>query len=303
MKVNKYTSNLIFFFTTFMVFTACNSSLEVQLLGANNPEDDIEIKVCPEGFIEVLGNGSLGTHDFCVMKYEAKNVGGKAASIPSGIPWGMVDAVSAQQHCESIISEGYDGEFTLISNPEWMTISRDIEQNPQNWSGGSVGSGHIPRGHSDGTPVDPIGIMNSSDFYSGTNNNASELPGNGWEQKRTHILSNDSIIWDFSGNSYEWVDWNPDDQGFTLGPQDEKFPWKELLENPTGSLALDDYKPINDSYNSTNSFGKWLGGSGGATLRGGTSDVDEEAGVFNLLLAVNSSSTSVHFGFRCVYRP
>ena len=284
----------------FMSLSSSCLKTESNASQANAEETGME---CPNGFVGVEGNGILGTNDFCVMQFEAKNNSGTPASVASGIPWGNINATDAQAACESMSESGFEGTFSLISNPEWMTIARDIEVTASNWSGGVVGSGHIPRGHSDASPADPIEVTNPLDPYSGTGNNSSELAGSGWEQKRTHTLSNGSVIWDFSGNSYEWVDWDADDVGFSLGPQDEGASWKELSVNPSGSLLLDDYKPVNDSYGTANSFGQWLGGGGGATLRGGTSDKNAEAGVYTLLLVVSSSTTSNHFGFRCVYRP
>ena len=287
-----------------LLFCMSLSSSCVKKEGSESQDSVTEAsKNCPSGFVEVEGNGILGTNDFCVMKFEAKNNSGTPVSKASGIPWGGINATDAQAACESMSEPGFDGSFTLISNPEWMTIARDIEDTASNWSGGVVGSGHIPRGHSDASPADPIEVIDPLDPYSGTGNNSSELAGSGWEQKRTHTLSNGSVIWDIAGNSYEWVDWDPSDTGFSLGPQDEGASWKELSVNPSGSLLIDDYKPVNDSYGTANSFGQWLGGSGGATLRGGTSDKNAEAGVYTLLLVVSSSTTSNHFGFRCVYRP
>jgi len=55
--------------------------------------------VCPEGYVFIYGNAVLGTSDFCVMKYEAKNDGsGKAVSTASGTPWVNItqtDAITA----------------------------------------------------------------------------------------------------------------------------------------------------------------------------------------------------------------
>jgi len=60
----------------------------------NNPQKTISDATyatpptnCPTGFIKVPGSATYGTTDFCVMKYEAKNVGGNAVSQASGTPW------------------------------------------------------------------------------------------------------------------------------------------------------------------------------------------------------------------------
>ena len=36
--------------------------------------------------------------------------------------------------------------YHLITNNEWMTIARNIEANPTNWSNGITGSGYISNG-------------------------------------------------------------------------------------------------------------------------------------------------------------
>lgn len=267
------------------------------------PETSID---CPSGFVAVEGNGILGTNDFCVMKFEAKNNSGIPVSEASGTPWVNITAPDAQTACEAMSESGFDGSFTLISNPEWMTIARDIEGTATNWSGGAVGSGHIPRGHSDGTPSGAVAVSDPNDPYSDTSNNAGEPAGSGWEQKRVHTLSNGSEVWDMAGNVHEWVDWDPSDSGFSIGPTDENSTWNELSVNPMGSLSLDDYKPNNDTYNSSNnSFGRWYGGGGspgGAAIRGGHRLSNADSGIFSFVLTPTPSATS-GFGFRCVYRP
>src|SRR5680860_1634600 len=50
---------------------------------------------CPTGFIPVPGSGTYGTNDFCVMKYEAKNVGGVATSQAALTPWVNISQTAA----------------------------------------------------------------------------------------------------------------------------------------------------------------------------------------------------------------
>lgn len=112
------------------------------------------------------------------------------------------------------------------------------------------------------------------------------------------------MIWDLAGNVWEWIDWDAGSAGFTTCPTDEITGWKEFSVNPTGSLALDGYKPNNDTYNSTNNgFGRWIGGTRGGALRGGRFNSNLYAGVFTLNLDTSPSGSSSLIGFRCVYRP
>ena len=259
---------------------------------------------CPTGFVAVDGNTILKTETFCVMQFEARDNASIPESSDSGTPWVSINASSAQSACESMSEAGYTGTFSLISNPEWMTIARDIENNSTNWSGSAVGSGHIPRGHSDNSPASLLGISDSADAYTDTLNSSGDTPGSGWEQARVHTLANNSQIWDFAGNAREWTDWDGGDSGFTVGPTDESASWQEFGDANIGSLSANDYRPFNASYDSTNSFGQWFGGTNGAAIRGGGffDDGGTSAGVFTLNLSEAQSYTSSGLGFRCVYR-
>lgn len=292
-KINK----IIHYISFFLMAISCKSTIDVL------KNDKLLNAICPSGYVLVRGNSELATDEFCVMSFEAKNESGSPVSKASGLPWGSLNADEAFEACESLNGQNYRGRFSLITNSQWMTIARDIENTASNWSGGFVGGGKIPRGHSDGSPADPIAITDITEYYSGTGNSSADAIDSGWEQKRIFVLSNGNIIWDFAGNAYEWVDWSDSDSVFTLGPTNEGSSWKELSVDSIGVLLDSEYKPSNDSFDSSFNFGQWFGGTGGAALRGGTSDKNEEAGIFTLLLVVGRTGTSVHFGFRCVYNP
>ncbi len=263
--------------------------------------------ICPNGYVPVTGNSTLGTTDFCVMQYEAKNVAG-AVSQASTAPWVSINAYNAQNECESLSDLNFPGTFTLISNPEWMTIARDIERTASNWSGGVVGSGHIPRGHSDEqqSTGNALTVDSTNDSYTGTGNNSGQAPGSGWEQKRIHTLSNGSVIWDFAGNVWEWVDWDTSSTGFSNGPTDGPNSWLDF-PNLFGSMTANDLLPAIASNDHTRSFGRWYGDGGAALRGGGWFSLNPSglgvAGVFALHIGFNGWVTNPHFGFRCVYRP
>ncbi len=260
--------------------------------------------ICPAGFVPVTGNSALGTTDFCVMQYEARNVVGEArsnSSVASTAPWANIRADDAQDRCEFLSDSDFPGAFTLISNAEWMTIARDIEGTASNWSGGAVGSGHIPRGHSDSSPNNALSISDTSDLYDGTGNNSGEVPGSGWEQRRVHTLSNGSVIWDFAGNVGEWVDWDASSDGFTIGPTDVTTGLR-YLDTLAGSVMANDLQPLGP-YNHNQSFGQWGGNFPAATQRGSSWSSGLQAGVFSLNLNNGISTIGPRTGFRCVYRP
>lgn len=258
--------------------------------------------LCPTGFVPVNGDENLSTNTFCVMAFEAKDNSGDAVSEASATPWVSLSANDAQARCSAISEAGYSGTFTLISNPEWMTIARDIERTPANWEGEAVGSGHIYRGHSDNSPSNSLQVLDELDPFDSTGNNSSQAGGSGFEQGRAHALTGGSVIWDFAGNVWEWTDWLPGTSSFALGPVDETASSSELSVAASGSLRNIDYKPNNDSYSSANSFGRWSGGSGGAAIRGGAFDSTLDSGAFALDLSRTPASVNSDVGFRCVYR-
>ena len=279
---------------------------------------------CPTGFIAVNGNGVLGTVDFCVMKYEAKCDGAGACnftdstSIPvsqaAGLPWVSIRAdesaaagSGAQARCEAMSEVGFTGTFSLISNPEWMTIARDIESVATNWSSGTVGTGNLARGWSANTVDD--GFQNSAvapttDASCVFNSAANTCAATGTHKlRRTHQLSNGSEIWDLSGNVWEWVDWDAGIAGFTTGPTDgDTGGWNEL-NDLVGSLTVDDVAPLGP-YTSAEQAGRLNPyTSGGAALRGGIWFLGTNAGAFSLALHLAPSNSNRFIGFRCSYRP
>ena len=282
-------------------------------------------------YLRIPGNATLGVDEFCVMKFEAKNVGGNAVSLATGTPWVNINASSSKTACENITESGFNGPFTLMSNPEGLTIARNIENQAVNWlTDGGSGLPQLNSGHSDNNPNNALAVTDISDPYNGTGNNAGQTLGNGLEQKRTHTLSTSEEIWDFAGNVDERVNWDTStDNGFTTGPTDaarflKTFESTSLTEdvrvNSTGNAGSDgiaDGRSLMESNlfpEGTHSnqvategyrgLGRWFGGSGGAASRGGYyNSPTTNAGVFAVLLFYPPSNSDSATGFRCVYRP
>ncbi len=149
---------------------------------------------CPTGFIPIPGDARFGTIGFCVMKYEAKNVGGVATSQAAGTPWASISQTSAIATSKAACTDCH-----LISEAEWMTIAANIASVSSNWTGGSIGSGQLYVGHSDNGPASTmVASIDDSQGYTGETNQ-------GGTQRRTFTLSNGQIIWDFAGNIWEWT--------------------------------------------------------------------------------------------------
>lgn len=286
---------------------------------ADSTTKTISIQVgCPTGYTVVPANATLGVSTFCVMINEAIEtaygsgvVTAVAASSVYPSPWLNQTVQEAKDRCRAIGSN-----YDLISNPEWMTIARDAEAVASNWSSGVVGTGTIVKGNTDSAPGSILGspTIGVTDPYDGTGNSA----GSGWDQRRTITLSNGSVLWDFSGNTGEWVDWAPNGTS-TVTPAPYTASCDHLSKREIYDVAAcaapypsATYMPLNpagkSSYGSTYGLGQVLGNSNsiwGYTQRGGNA-VDE---VFAGMFAVNSywgnsaSETDYLTGFRCVYRP
>jgi prepilin-type N-terminal cleavage/methylation domain-containing protein len=288
---------------------------------------------CPTDYIPVPGSATFETSDFCVMKYEAKcadiasptvgltspltssktyddyyHVSANPTGVPctaanskvvisasGGNPIGNISQQDAKLRCQE--SGGH-----LITNAEWMTIARNIEQVPINWSGLAVGSGEISRGHYNGIL---FAIEGYSEFGTGDSTHAF---------KRDLTLLSGDTIKDFSGNVAEWVDTlcTPGDgQGkyYDNSGAVSTFDWDD-------SAKFDDYERAASGPSiSTWTFAQGIGqytecaaplNEKNAFLRGGGSDDVAAAGIFSLNLRRsiytqhNTDTSQYLYGFRCV---
>ncbi len=280
---------------------------------------------CPTGYIKVPGNSLYQTKDFCVMKYEAKAVatidptvglttpntgsntiannttatisanGRIVASVASGFPIAQMRPTTAASYCTT-------AGASLISNAEWMTIARNIEAQGVNWTGGTVGSGGLWRGHSDNSPAGALEASTDNDPYFRTGNTSPSI------ERRTHTLSNGEVIWDLSGNVWEWTNDTIQGQNKPNTSSGNFFQnWSSI--NNFGILSYDLIRPSNPNWDtaigSNENVGQYYAGivTGATTfefLRGG---VLSYAGIFTLALDDTAPTTSsVSSGFRCVIR-
>ncbi|MBY0314699.1 MAG: hypothetical protein K2Q26_04225 [Bdellovibrionales bacterium] len=245
---------------------------------------------CPTGFVGVPGNVNLGSRDFCVMQFEAKNDGsGNAISQAASPPWTNISATTAFSRCSAISEAGFTGTFALMSNAEWMTIARDAEHVSVNWTGGSPGSGLLFRGNGSGNGVE---IYDGANPESGTGRNA----------RARLTLSNGSVIWDLAGNVWEFLDWSSADGVLTVGPTTcNTGVWNDLTVT-CPAFAANQWGP-EGSWTNAQGTGQWYGDSGGVLRRGGSFNFWSGNGIYSLGLSANASTTAADSGFRCVYRP
>ena len=213
------------------------TAVKVLESGEDGPLDTLTIPnhfQCPWGYVPVPASKEEVSKSFCVAKYEMKNKNsssglavlsqGELFSMPSETPH-KVKQREAQVNCQELGRNNY-GEYDLIRNDEWQTLTRNIERVSVNWGNGSVGSDKgLNRGHST-IEANAIGNLEASDddtkacyglpVYDDTNNQyvsmsdpSDTLDGQckiSWHsRKRTHQLSNKEIIWDLAGNGCEWI--------------------------------------------------------------------------------------------------
>ena len=240
----------------------------------------------------VPGDPNLGTLDFYVQKYEAKNVSGVAVSTPNGTPWASVTQISAKTYCEAL-GQGYH----LVTLREALTISRNIENNAWNWTGGSVGSGGMWRGNSDSSPdaslaADVTGDPDD-DPYVGTGDSSPSI------EKRVHQLSTGQYIWDWSGNVWEWVDMTCT-AGAGAGYWYNPAPLVEWTDTNLSDYEKPRAGPAG-AYTSTHNAGIYEGCSttGNAAFRGGNMGNGAYAGVFALSVNNAPAFSEMDIGFRC----
>jgi hypothetical protein len=254
---------------------------------------------CPAGYVGVEGSVAMGTSDFCVMKFEAKSVAGLAVSTDVDPMWVNVDQPTAQDACTAI-GTGYG----LISNPEWMTIARELETNGANWSGGSVGTGCLMRGN--------VGISDACS-YIGFNNLSENMAEAARNTKSRLLLKSGNAIWDLSGNVTEWVDFNlPNNKPYILADGVPQHAFREAQLFDTRVSASDGlpgafFKPYTSSLtNAANGIGVidigWEG-VGGAMLRGSQYLYGSNGGLYQMSMGDPASFSHSSVGFRCVYHP
>lgn len=256
---------------------------------------------CPLGFVIVPGSKTYGTNDFCVMKYEARQVDTSSVPIstPNGTPWTEIRKTYAVTNSGKVA--GCIG-CHLISEAEWLTIAQNILMNKSNWSGGAVGSGYIYGGHVFNDPATALASSSDdSDIYFGMGAEGD------LRRKRVLELSNGEVIWDFVGNVREWTDGTVS-SGFP-GVDGGGATWRDWsaltnqgslpAPNPSPSFA---YSGANDWTSNPTFVGRLYSNSDysqeSAYVRGGSWADWHNAGLFSLAFGYASTSRDVAIGFR-----
>ena len=249
---------------------------------SRHPEVKAIQEECEEGWIPFRNR--------CVMQYEAKYINNRVTSDAKTSPWTLLTQDYAKEACEEINAH-------LMTNAEWMALARDIEAQDENWVGSVLKRGNnginAPDGSSyDGPNPDCEGLTKSLNF--GTNRDPTS--------PAKLILSNGQEIWDFSGNTSEWIDHTiaKDNLPPVAGQvefsdavfHDLYFPESEILPLKATSSTLGGGKIYYDNDKNKN--------DPRAFIRGGDWDDGARAGVFFLYLSYGPKNGDLGLGFRCV---
>jgi len=204
------------------------------------------------------------------------------------------DYIDAKDLCS-----GLGSNYHLTTNEEWMTIARNIELQSENWSGGEVGSGKIKKGN--------IGYNETDVSYKNGTLEIVYTPKTVSDVTAKLILSNNSEIWDFSGNLNEWVDKKTQRQNL---PQSNESPFAEYPEiTDYSSLNYEDLFSLNSDWDNDQGLGEvYIYYDAENTdfrswLRGGCYAAMTHAGVYLIDWQYSTAQQIYSTGFRCVYVP
>ncbi|MFW7381503.1 MAG: hypothetical protein ACOH5I_22025 [Oligoflexus sp.] len=255
-------------------------------------------------WVPVPGDSIYGTNAFCVQKYAASNLSNVPTSQAGTAPWANITQSSALSACASL-GIGYH----LLTNAEWMTIAANLANVGSNWSGGTVGTGILRRGHSDNNP-DRACAANANDDDAFVESDCIGSSTGNFVERRTSMLSNAAVVWDIGGNLWNWVDY--------FNASDKPTPAQALyyeFASITGSattpkahlVPVNSAQPWwNNSWNSQQGIGRMHPGanaSGGAMLRGLFWNGGVNAGSFSAGMFDDQFTANLAFGFRCAWQP
>ncbi len=315
-----------------LTMSATGNLLVENKIYTNGDNENMPRHSCPTGWVLVPGSAAFGTEDFCVMKYEAKQNSStkNPESVAAGTPWVSISQYEAKSACTRIGAHLInEAEWMTIARNVEVTTINDMDDDASL----QLATGHSDNAPANSlaaaSGADPVittcaltSIMeNASNAYSagnceiqgtgagGSTDNDKGYYGTGqqWSatgyvsgvanksQLRTHILSNRNVIWDISGNVWEWTD-----------AQCDTTSWYNIAAWAEWSDAnLTNYEGIvggSTAYTSANGVGQYYGctANGNAFLRGGSWSSGANAGAFALYLSNAPSASNTNVGFRCV---
>jgi hypothetical protein len=270
-------------------------------------------------WVYIPGNSTYSTTGFFIMKYEAKydkdgdgegdiatgcvassgsgydwrdcGSGGTLVSTANGAPIVHITHTQAKTACQSIGAE-------LPTNDEWMTIVRNIDQQEENWTGGSVGSGCLFRGNSGETTC---GYNSSLDPDYGKSRNA----------RAYHTLSTNDTLYDISANAFEHTMFDVSDTLISyqvVVSNSSTWKWSEYTAlTGYGDFTANQLFASDSSWTSSEGVGqiyhKDYDGASSATVivRGGDWNYGTYSGVITAATHWPANGQDSYTGLRCVH--
>ena len=286
---------------------------------------------CPTGWVLVPGNSSFGTEDFCVMKYEAKldATTKNPVSVAAGAPWVNISWYEAKNACKRVGAH-------LITDPEWMTIARNIEALAINDMDDDAGV-QLATGHSDNNPAaTQVASAGSDPVISGcTLTSTMENASNAYSATSCEIQGDGSYGGDDNDKGFYLTGQAWSATGYSSGAANKSqlrvhvlsngkvlwdiagniWEWTDAQCDTTSwyntggwvewnNANLTDYEQTiggSTANTSANGAGQYFGctTSGDSFLRGGGYADFSDAGVFSLALTHAPTDVLTYQGFRC----
>ena len=283
-------------------------------------------KECPIWFIPVWWDAGFNQEWFCVAKYEMTYEDADSADSIMGYPYNsseydvskkLVSMVWKYPVANVLQTEAVDSckdlwvWYHLIMNKEWMTIARQVELEPENWSSLEVWNWFLYNWISgDRTKWCDAKWWNTETRDYGTK---TWPANNSCDERRSLSLFNWQEVWDMSWNLHEWVNWAD-----TLDWTNLEIHWQACSNTadgwvdwisaaPDGCVFDNDYSK--ESYWALLELGV---DNGGWMLRGYAdstkvmrrwfaADAYDATSIYCLHLNYDITDSGTHVGFRCAY--
>jgi hypothetical protein len=273
--------------------------------GASDTTSVGATSICPTNYILVPGDSQFSTANFCIAKYEAKDVSGLPESAAPGVPWTNLTRDQAITACASKGSK-----YSLVDNAHYMTVARNVEGVVWNWGniGTLYGVSHgltlnsAAAGPLAASADDNVSCYLAMEDTMGTLANCDLSTFD--SSRRVQKLSNGNYIWDLSGNAAEWMSDNTTgNYGLNSWVLNIVDPTIKALFGPGGSYPVGPGAPpaSNNMYN----FGYFSSNLAGPTAmaRGGGYNYGRYAGIYTAYFSASPGTAAVDVGFRCMYTP
>ena len=207
---------------------------------------------------------------------------------------------------EAISASKRNGDrYDLIDTIAWTGVARLIASVPENWSTQKIYEGHLNIGHA--SPVPPQTLEASSNDDDSCYQLSEKCSLSQWKpMRRVHILPNQEIIWDFSGNVSEFMN----DKFISKTRIESSYISMMNFKNP-GVARFAPRVNCNEPASKENYYCGYGWFWKANTLadpviaRGGHWDNKAEmsAGIFSAIVRLSDGERYPKVGFRCVFAP